>query len=145
MISPIGVYVWPHSAKDLKNLAKAMYGVADADSVRELKNQLSSLVLIELALNGVGPDFDVGDIAQVPVAERGEDTQVPYDETFITADGEQSLGCFLPDRESFRVVFFLHEFDPTRGLYWTRGEQIDLPKPTELPARLKDHVRYDPP
>jgi hypothetical protein len=103
-----------------------------------VREELSSVVLLEVLVENADERFDVGDFSQ-----RGSD-QVAYDEAYLALDGTSVVSRFkAPESDSFRVVFFLHFFDPTESLVSSYGE-VPVPAIQEMPERLRSLVSYEP-
>ena len=88
----------------------------------------------------------LGSISQTPLRLRDGNEQVPYNESYWTADGLRCLGTRQPSGDVYRMVFFLHEFDPDQPLYLD-GDELLCPRLLEhVPARLATVIAaYEPP
>lgn len=144
-LEPIGVYKWPFNTADVHALCDQNWGERSQATVIAARAHLTNLVLIELLVQS--PALDLGSLTQDPPSKRTENSQVPYDESFWSVDGSTYLTHGdAPAALPFRVVFFLHEFDPSKPLYTSDGIKIDLPERTQLPARLSKVIdHYDSP
>lgn len=116
------------------------------DSWRDqIRDTMQDVYLIELALEGDMRRLDVGSIAQD--SPLGSDSQVPYDEHWLSEDGSTVLGRwgdFKPNTKPVRVAFFLHRTRLKKPLFGLWGK-VDLPKPTRMPKRLAELMPYDVP
>lgn len=145
-ITVMGVYVWPFSKADVRELTHETFGDANAESVQSMRDQLEHLVVIELHVTGAVADFNVGMLSQDMPTARTDASQVPYAETYWSADGETCFGDAVPEGlQSCRLCFFLHEFHVGKPLYDSTGHSFALPQPTTLPARLSTVLRYEVP
>lgn len=144
-IEAVGVYKWPYSARDVEAACDVMYGDRAGEHLLEARDLLAHLVVVELRVSGDLAHWDVGGLAQVEPDRRGPNTQVPYDESWWSEDGERCFGSAEPSLGPCRVVFFLHCFDESRALIDAVGRIMPLPKMSKLPQRLRAHLRYDPP
>ena len=88
--------------------------------------------LIEVLLSGDDNSFDWGEVTQEDPTQPKYNWQVAYDEQLVEENKGES-----------RYVFFFHYLDFSKPLITPFGE-INLPKPTALPARLAD-IEYYPP
>jgi hypothetical protein len=106
---------------------------------KQLIEELSNIVLIELIVNEFDDTFNIDSFKQP------ERDQAPYHEVFLNADGTEVIsdGSELPEVDKMRVCFFLHYYDPNKPLNTVYGV-FDLPEVLELPKRLKDLIQYTP-
>ena len=97
--------------------------------------------LIELTVLDGEPVEAIESITQEIAGQPRADWQVPYDEAYLTADGER----VEQDRSepTARVAFFFHYLDPNLPLLTAAGP-LSLPRPSPRPARL-DFMQYEPP
>jgi hypothetical protein len=101
------------------------------------------LALIEIKLDRKDKRFDLCKFMQEEPGISRDNWQVAYDEHFLDTDGtriieEPRIG------ESLRVAFYLHFTKFDQPLITPYGP-IALPKPTEIPERLKNLFKYIPP
>jgi hypothetical protein len=70
---------------------------------------------------------------------------VAWLEKFLTSDGERLLGEFklneLPKERTYRVVFYIHFWNPEQPLLSSYGP-LELPPVTPMPTRLWRLARY---
>ena len=108
------------------------------EAERDVRNELSSIVLIEAVVENPDDRFDAGDFTQ-----PGSD-QVAYDEAFLSPDGTSVISRLrAPDTQPLRLTFFLHFFDPKKPLL-TSYREVPVPPVQRMPERLKSLVPYEP-
>ena len=108
------------------------------DAKRFLRQELSSIVLIEVIVKNHDQDFDVGDFLQE------ESDQVAYDEAFLSIDGSEVISRFnQPNKTELRIVFFLHFFDPAKPIKTSYGD-LNVKSLDDMPSRLSELVPYEP-
>jgi|SRR6266566_127914 len=109
------------------------------ETEKAVREELSSVVLIECAVRDADDKFDVEDFRQ------SDSDQVAYDEAFLTQDGEFMMPSRYsrPDAAHFRLAFFLHFFDPELPLLSSYGS-LSVPTVSDMPDRLKWLMPYDP-
>lgn len=88
--------------------------------------------LVELLVEGDVDAFDIGEVTQEVAGQPKSNWQAPYDERVL----EESEG-------KVRYAFFLHYIDLKKPLLTPAGP-LQLPKPTNRPAHLKD-IEYESP
>jgi hypothetical protein len=103
--------------------------------------------LVELWVRGLAGVLDFGQFTQELPGQPRSNWQVAYDERVLNDDGTGALGHRFPFQVAckgdLRVGFFFHYLDVSRPLLAPTGS-IQLPKPTEMPARL-EFFNYEPP
>jgi hypothetical protein len=105
---------------------------------KNVRDELSSVVLFEVLVEQADAQFDVGDFGQ-----PGSD-QAAYDEAYLSPDGTSVVSWFgVPDMDPLRIVFFLHFFDSTKPLATSYGE-VGIPATTDIPERLRSVISYEP-
>lgn len=139
------MYKWPFNTADVHALCDQNWGERSQATLTAARSQLTNLVLVELLVKS--RTLDLSSLTQDPPSKRTENSQVPYNESFWSADGSAYIAHDdTPEETPYRVVFFLHEFDPAKPLYTSDGITIDLPERTQLPARLSKVIdHYDSP
>lgn len=141
--TPIAVYKWPFGEQEVLDFCDDAFADRTPENLQHSHAQLSGLYVIELLLH---EKLCIDELQQDPPSARCQSSQVPYDESYWTADGSQYIGHYSkPDRLPVRVVFFLHYFDPNAPLYDADGSAVSLPAPTSFPKRLAQKVQYDRP
>jgi len=88
--------------------------------------------LIELLVEGDADAFDIGEVTQEVAGQPKSNWQAPYDERML----EESEG-------KVRYAFFFHYIDLKKPILTPTGP-VQLPKPTNQPAHLKD-IEYESP
>ena len=122
------------------------YEMSEADRRRAYRNcrdQLDSVVLIELLVNTNGHPFNPGDLTQWCDGLPMDSWQAPWAEAYLSLDGKSLLverGASPPNVERFRYAFFLHVWQQHKPLLTSQGE-LDCPRPVEMPERLRRLVR----
>lgn len=146
-LEAVGVYKWPYTASDVRRLSEEVWGDRSSDSLSLAKEQLEGLFVVELLVRSGTGTFNAGQLAQAMPDDRDESTQVPYDESFWSADGSEYLQHDAPPgNPPYRVVFYLHYFDPSKPLVAEWGSIVQLPERTKLPARIANVLKqYLPP
>ena len=119
------------------------YGMQLTESERAqmekiVREELSSVVLLDVLVTNADERFDIGDLGQ-----PGSD-QAPYDEAYLSLDGTTVVSRFEPPPgDSFRVAFFLHFFDPAKPLV-TRYGDVPIPAIQPMPKHLQELIPYAP-
>jgi hypothetical protein len=129
----IGTYRVSVSEEELRFITEKVTG--SAEWTRE---EVSGLALLEVEVRGAPEGFARGEFHQA-----GSD-QVAYDERYFSVDGLELIGSDPPGVADFRVCFFLHYFDPSKGISSPYG---DLPAGSlrEMPERLAKICVYQHP
>lgn len=141
----VGVYRWPHSSADVESACQMLFGTRTPETLRRTRDQFEKLVVVELEIKGDRSAFDIGRLTQCAPEDRDGNEQVPYDESWWSADGERLAGLDSTLRAHCRVIFFLHEFEPDQPLWFGDDRAIVLPPITPMPERWRRHLRYEPP
>lgn len=113
---------------------------------RQCREQLESVVLIEILVSNRDDRFDVGQFTQPRIGEPRANWQVAWAEAYLTKDGETLIverGADAPKVDPLRLAFFLHYWDPDQLLHSSYGE-LKCPVPQQMPERLKRLVPYEP-
>jgi len=153
----LGVYPYPFTRERLLHVAEACQWKESYEAGREyeeklehealqMRQNMEGLHLIEMEIEGFDESFDWCEVGQPEPGAAAENRQVPYDELYLTQDGQEALKLMsrIPSAKTIRVVFFLHFLDqqaPIRGPWGL----VVLPAPSPLPARLDRLVTYLPP
>jgi hypothetical protein len=121
-------------------------GVSRAISEPQIREQLESVVLVEVLVLDRHSRFDVSDFTQVQVSVPRDRWQVAWGETYLSPDGT----CLAVDRWSpapesgdLRIAFFVHGWDATSPLLSSYGE-VSCPKPRPMTDRLARLVPFEP-
>ncbi len=110
------------------------------------REQLASVVLIEVIVRHCDESYSVGDFTQPLKGKSRSSWQVAWAETYLTEDGTARLQARWPDppaKKDFRVAFFMHFWNPALPLRSSYGE-LKCPAVKEMPERLTGLVRYEP-
>jgi len=110
-----------------------------ASAEERVRDEISNAVLLEVLVADRDSRFDVGDFGQE------DSNQAPYDEHFLSENGEQVIasGFDVPTGSRLRVAFFLHYLDP-RGPLRTSYGQVAIPPIEPMPSRLRELMPYEP-
>ena len=142
----IGVYGLPVDDALVTAQARELYGDnPEPDQLTQTREQLNSAALVEVAISGADPTFDVGDFVLEDRSLPRDNWQAAWAEAFLTTDGQQVLvkrwSSRPMDQNDFRVAFYIH--------YWKTGNRLlssygPLPAslPSPMPERLKRLVPY---
>lgn len=140
----IGVYQVAMTEASVQEAMDWKYGgitlsAAEKKEAEEyIREELSSVVLLDIIVTNPDSSFDLTDFHQ-----PGSD-QVAYNEAFLDPDGRSILSYFEPPQgNTFRVVFFLHFFDPHLPLETPYG-LVSLPGIEEMPPHLQSLHPYQP-
>ncbi len=143
-VKVLGVYAIPftdelfEAAMNIKYEGIELSFLEKRRAKKAVKEELSSVVLIETIVTNPDESFDIGDFGQ-PNSD-----QAPYDEAYLSLDGVQILSRFdKPNEDKIRITFFLHFYDPQKPLKSSWGE-VSCPTIEDIPMRLKDLVPYEP-
>jgi hypothetical protein len=146
LISPIGVYKVPITKRLFRQALKEKYGEPSAmfpgDAIqaeKHLQEELDGVVLIELLATNVDERYSAMDFGQP------DSDQAAYDETYLALDSDleiETSPMSPPKERDFKVVFFLHYYDPSKPLKTTYG-LITLPPVQEMTKRLSGLKPYE--
>jgi hypothetical protein len=110
-----------------------------AEAEEQCREQLASIVLIELLVENGDQSFSVSDFSQPEDGVPRDSWQVAWAEAFLAVDGNSLLverWKEPPKTGAFRVAFFMHFWDETKPLLTSYGE-LTRPSVSEMPERLK--------
>jgi hypothetical protein len=143
-VNVLGVYRVPFSDELFEAAMNIKYGGIEPSFLnkrrakKSVKEELSSVVLIETMVTNPDEKFDIGDFGQ-PNSD-----QAPYDEAYLSLDGDRILSRFdKPDGDKIRITFFLHYYNPQQPLTSSCGD-LSCPPIEDMPKRLKELVPYEP-
>ncbi len=143
-INVLGVYRVPLTGELFEKAMNIKYGRTRLSfwdkrkAEKTVREELSSVVLIEAVVTNPDENFDIGDFGQ-PNSD-----QAPYDEAYFSLDGCQIVSKFdKPDGNKIRITFFLHYYDPLQPLTTCSGV-VSCPPIQDMPKRLKEIVSYEP-
>jgi hypothetical protein len=141
-IQLLGAYAVQLTDDLFKEAMASKYGgvqLSDAQRRRaeaDVREELSSVVLLELLVLNADSQFSVDDFSQP------DSDQAAYDEAYLTADGTSVVSRYdQPATATFRVTFFLHFFDPSKPVSSSYGP-LHVPEVQKMPARLQGLVPY---
>jgi hypothetical protein len=149
-IEILGVYRIPVTEALFTEQFEILYGFdmdaeERAEAERACREQLESIVLVELVVNNPDERFDVGDFTQPDPGQPRENWQAPYLETYLNLDGESPADVIdavsLEDR--LRLAFYIHCWQPSCCLRTSYGDVV-CPKPQPMPERLSAMIPYEP-
>jgi hypothetical protein len=143
-VKVLGVYRVPFTDSLLERTMNLKYGGIELSFLdrrrakKHTKEELSSVVLIEVMVTNADENLDMADFGQ-PNSD-----QAAYDEAYLSLDGEQVQSRFnKPDDDTIRLTFFLHYYDPQQPLTTSYGK-VSCPPIGDMPKRLKEMVPYEP-
>jgi hypothetical protein len=143
-IDILGAHRVPVTEELVLRMLKAHWGGRVTPRRREqamprVTAELGGLVLVEALLSAAC-------IRELVLETRDAGSQVPWQVTLLTADGEQVVRpLFLDEPDAFpaRVTFFLHYFD-RESLLVGRTGSVPLPRLRRMPRRLASLITYRP-
>jgi hypothetical protein len=110
-------------------------------------NTVDACHIIELEASQWDTELNLMEITQEVEGSPRLDWQVPYDERFLSANGDPLQDTdeidVQPQTDCFRLAFFFHCLDLNKPLLTPAGP-LDLPKASPLPERLAS-MEYIPP
>ena len=108
------------------------------EAERIVREELSSIALIEIAVDFPDDRFDLGEFIQ------SDSGQAPYDEAYLSPDGSEIISRWKrPEGDHLRVAFYIHFFDQGLPLSTPYGS-ITIPELQEMPERLSALMPYRP-
>jgi len=109
------------------------------EAKKDLRGELSSIVLLEVLVENADENFDAGDF------EQPDSGQAAYDEFYLAVDSDEIIaeGFDQPKTPSFRVLFFMHFFKPGKPLKTSYGK-VPVPKVEPMPDSLAKLHPYQP-
>ncbi len=129
---------------DLSPLSKPERGDIE-DSIR---NSLGNAAYVEVRIRNPDSVFDPGDFRQPDPNLREGLSQVAWNETYLSEDGEAVVAGYplppVPEGSTLRVVFVIHYWKPELPLMSSYGE-LTCPPMQPLPDRLWRLVTYQMP
>ena len=142
-IDVIGVYRLNVTDELFREQFDILYGfpmtkTERAAAERQCRDQLESVVLIEVVVTNRDKRFRVDDFGQ------GE--QAPWAEGYFSVDGESRLNVRwpdVPDTEPLRMAFFVHFWDSAETLKTSYGD-LHCPAPGPMPERLSRLIPFEP-
>lgn len=150
-IEIVGVYRVPVTEELLKEQFDILYeGLIlskeeEDEALQRCLDQLNSIVLIEIIVRNRDSRFRLDDISQADPELPRDSWQAPYDEAYLSLDGERVLSRDSEPEgyDELRVVFFLHFYNPEQPLLTSYGV-LRCPTVQNMPERLQRLVSYEP-
>jgi hypothetical protein len=119
--------------------------VNSATSERQIREQLGSVVLVELLVLKRDSRFDMSHFTQGQIGVPRDSWQAAWAEAFLSLDGT-SLAADrwspTPGSGDLRIAFFIHGWDATLPLQSSYGEVV-CPQPRQMPDRLGQLVPFE--
>ena len=149
MIAPkiqvLGVYSLCVTDGLVREEAECRYADPSAAEETEVRQELESVVLVEVLVRNADAQFDVGAFTQPKDGVDPAMWQVAWNEAYLTEDGNRLAE--KPRRGSqpkdfMRIAFFIHCWQPDSPLMSSYGE-IECPKVQQMPRRLAYLVPYE--
>ena len=143
-IDLLGVYRLRVTDELVREEAECRSDVPSADELNEVRQELSSIVLVEVLVRHRDAKFDVGDFSQ---SQEGVDLsmrQVAYAEVYLSPDGTGIVEeCREPPvARTLRIAFFLHLWQAYTPLSSSYGD-IACPEAQNMPDRLANLISYE--
>lgn len=113
-----------------------------------LRRYMDDAAVVEVLVTNPDARFNPHDFAQVDPSDPKNHSEMAWNETFLTADGETVIETDykqrLPAAKQYRVVFVIHRWEPRLPLNSSYGE-LQSPPLQPLPERLWRLAPYDLP
>ncbi len=145
-VDVLGVYRLPVTDELFREQYEILYGDPDPRAEQQCRQQLASVVLVELLVRDRGERFEVGQFTQPQEGVPKANWQVPWAEAYLTPDGEALAVPRWdepPQTGDLRIAFFFHYWQPEIPLRSSYGE-FQCPAVQEMPERLRRLVPYEP-
>jgi hypothetical protein len=149
-IEILGVYHVPVTEELLREQFDILYGhlttkEEKVEALQLCREQLKSVVLIELGINNLDDKFSLNDFTQAIPGQPPENWQAPYDEAYLSPDGEAVLSHDVKQEVygELRIAFFLHDYNSQQPLLTSYGV-LQCPTVQDMPERLQRLVPYEP-
>lgn len=126
-----------HSGAETSNLP--------SEAVREVRDQLFSVVLVEAVVENRDEHFSMDDFAQAQKGVERSHWQAAWAEAFLTLDGTslvEERWSAAPEFGDIRIAFFMHNWCPSAPLQSSYGE-CACPPPQPMPPRLAELVPFE--
>ncbi len=145
----IGVYKLPLSLGLLRKLEASVALLYEGPwRWIEALRQHTRIICVEMWVDTTPEAFSIDWYCPSPPELRDSNSQVPYDEHWLTHDGGSVIEVRWPEfprGPRCRVAFFLHEMGQGSRL-WTPWSTNHLLTPRRrMPSRLRRIMRYDTP
>ncbi len=112
------------------------------DELRQVIDELLSVVLIEALVRNPDERWNGSFFTQTVEFHGTQSEQAQWNERAISEDGETLLES-VDELSAFRILFYLHFFDPSKAIDHAYGSFI-VPALTEIPTRLTRLTSYVP-
>lgn len=150
-IEVLGVYALPVTDEMLQEQTDILHGSDLSGAERrqaeaQCREQLESIVLVEVLVRGCDMRFDIDEFSQPQDGVPRENWQAAWAEAYLSEDGETLLverWRDPPKVDSIRVAFFIHYWNAARPLLTSYGE-VTCPAVKKMPHRLQKLVPYEP-
>ncbi len=150
-VDVLGVYSLKVTDNLFKEQLDILYGYPMSkkervEAERQCREQLSSVVLIEVMVRNRDSSFKIEDFTQPQNGVDKSNWQALYLETYLTPDGETiavERYSEPPKTGDLRIAFFLHFWQPAVRLRTSYGD-VECPPVSEMPERLSRLVPYEP-
>lgn len=150
-IEVLGVYRLAVTEELVQDQTDELYGDDLPEDERaqgeaQVREQLASVVLVELLVRNRDSLFSADDFTQPMAGVPRESWQAAWCDSYLTPDGEElavDLWESAPSVGDLRVAFFLHFWDPGTPLSTSYGP-VECPGPTGMPERLARLVPFVP-
>jgi len=144
-IELLGVYSLCVTDELVREEAECRYDEPSSEQENEIRQELSSIVLVEVMVRNPDAKFDVGDFRQPQEGVDPAMWQVAWNESYLTADGgklaeEPRRGS--RSHEPLRIAFFIHFWQGNSPLLSSYGD-IKCPPVKAMPQRLADLISYE--
>lgn len=151
LLQVLGVYRFVVTGELLRRQAALLYGSTlepeeEAEVLEDCREQIGAAVLVEVLVQGAGPDFALAQVGQVDPELPEENWQVPWAPAYLSADGAQLLSrrqAPEPLPSSFRLAFTCHWWLPSSPLLTPYGA-LPCPPPQPPSPALARLLPYEP-
>ena len=145
-IDILGVYRLLVTEDLFREQYEILYRDPDPEAEKQCREQLSSIVLVEVLVSERDDKFKLRHFTQPQEGVPEANWQTPWAEAYLTPDGE-ALAVQRwrkpPGTGDLRIAFFLHYWQPDKALRCSYGD-IRCPTVQEMPERLRRLVPYEP-
>jgi hypothetical protein len=146
-IKVLGIY-WLGMTDEMVSAQRSILFPGDAgrqEADCQIREQLSSVVLIEVFVENRDEAFDIADFVQPRIGVDADHWQAAWAEAYLTIDGTSlavERWSSAPQTGDLRIAFFVHYWDRSAPLRSSYGEIIGL-EPQPMPDRLARLVPYE--
>lgn len=147
----LGVYRFAVTRDLLRRQAVLLYGSdlapeEEAAVLEECREQIGAAVLVDLLVQGAGPDFALPQVGQADGELPEENWQAPWAPAYLSADGREILTRRQPPEPlppAFRLAFTCHWWQPRFPLLTPYGV-LPCPPPAPPSPSLARLLPYEP-